>query len=116
MSEKSTAEFSSDFVTKFAGLSKRLSEIGVATYSLELLHGFFGCWTLVVTKGDEAVRFYFDGKESYLTVQISPLKKWQAPNQWTNLEVKMPPKLLRGDEPISFVESFLREKFAKASN
>jgi hypothetical protein len=66
MSGVSPSQSSADFVMSFADLAKRLVKIDITVSTLKLYYGGFGSWELVVTKGDEAVKFFFDGRDHYI--------------------------------------------------
>lgn len=104
-----TAKSSAEFVAKFATLSGRLADLGVVTHTLELHWGSFGHFTLIVMKKSEAVRFDYDGRDSFVRVEASPVRQYSHPNEWKELVVKGIDN--RHDEVIDFIESFLRLRF-----
>jgi len=107
---KRMSQSSAEFIEEFAGLAKRLAEIDVVTHTADLQWGHFGSWTLMVMKRHEAVRFTYDGRDSFITVAASPFENSSYPNEWKELVVKGIDN--RQDEAIAFVEEFIRKRFA----
>ena len=103
------AESSAEFIEKFAALAKRLATIDVAVHTADLQWGSFGCFTLMVMKRSEAVRFVYDGRDSFVTVEASPVRLHSYPNEWQELLVKGLDN--REDEVLGFIESFIRTRF-----
>jgi hypothetical protein len=101
---------SAGFVAKFAELAGRLAAIDILVHTADLRWGSFGSFTLMVVKREEAVRFMYDGRDSYVTVDASPITGNSYPNQWKQLVVKGLNK--QNDEVIRFVEDFLRTRFS----
>ena len=75
MSGAESAKSAVDFVAAFAALAKRLAEIAVIVSDLRLYYNGFDSWELVAIKGSEAVRIFFDGRDSFVTAEISPIRK-----------------------------------------
>ncbi len=109
MNENEMAESSAAFIEKFAALSKRLASINVTVHTADLQWGSFGSWTLMIIKRHEAVRFLYDGRDSFITVEASPMRQYSYPNEWKELVVKGIDN--RQDEAIAFVEDFIRKRF-----
>lgn len=106
---KSRAQSSADFVAAFGEISNRLTEIDVCTHTVDIHWGHFGNWTLIATKRDEAVRFKYDGRDSYVTVEISPIRDNSCPNEWEQVMVKGMDNM--NNEAMAFAEDFLRRRF-----
>lgn len=100
---------SAEFIEKFAALAKRLAALDITTHTAELHWGSFGHFTLMVMKNQEAVRFDYDGRDSFVKVEASPVRLHSYPNEWTDLLVKGIDN--REDEVIDFIEGFLRKRF-----
>jgi hypothetical protein len=93
----------------FAKLSKKLAEIGVRIDHLQLDYGAFGSWNLVATNGKEAMRFIFDGKESYLTAESSPVQHYNGLHKWKPIGTKI--KIKNSSQAIEYTEKLLMEKY-----
>ena len=106
---ESMAKSSSAWMQAFADLSCRLADKDITTHSLRAEWGSFGSWQLIVAKMGEAVRFTYDGRDSFLTVESSPIRDHSAPNQWKEHLVKGMDNM--NNEVIEFCESFLTNKF-----
>ena len=104
------AHSSADFVSKFSDLSRRLADIDVCTHTADLHWGSFGSWTLLFTKRQEAIRFYYDGRDSYILVEASPMREWSSPNEWKELATKGIDH--EKDDAIAYVEDFVRTRFS----
>ncbi|MBN9692914.1 MAG: hypothetical protein J0M24_21925 [Verrucomicrobia bacterium] len=84
--------------------------MGVAVHTADLRWGSFGSWTLMVVARHEAVRFSYDGRDSFLIVEVSPAMNHSHPNDWKELLVKGLDN--RQDEAVAFVEELLRKRFS----
>jgi hypothetical protein len=100
---------SAEFVAKFAELSRRLAEMDVCTHTADLHWGHFGHWTLILTKRQEAVRFDYDRRDSFIRVEASPIREWSSPNEWTELTVKGID--YKKDDVLAYIENFIRARF-----
>jgi len=107
---RTLATSSADFIDKFARLADRIAVFGVAVHSANLRWGSCGSWTLVAVARHEAVRFTYDGRDSFITVEASPAVNHSYPNDWKELLVKGIDN--RQDEALAFVEELLRKRFA----
>lgn len=103
------AQSSARFIEKFSQLAKRLANMGVTTHTADLKWGSFGCFTLMVMKEKEAIRFQYDGRDSFVTVEGSPVREYSYPNEWKELTVKGMDN--RSDEVLTFIEEFLGKRF-----
>jgi hypothetical protein len=114
MDDLKLAESSSDFISAFADFAKRLAAISVWIDRLDLHYGGFGSWELIVRKGDEAVKFFFDGRDGYIEVETSPKPLYEnsSARNWT----KAGAKALDRSKAIPYTEGFLKEKFGTSAN
>ncbi len=110
MTENNTAQSSAEFIKRFSTLAQRLADNGIIVHTARLEWGSFGSWILMVIKNHEAVRFTFDGRDSFIKVESSPLKNHSYPNQWEEIEIKGMDD--RQNEAISYVESFALKRFS----
>jgi hypothetical protein len=106
---KCASEHSAEFVGGFAQLAAALASIDVVIAQLRLDYSTFGCWSLVATKREEAVRIVYDGRESYVTTEVSPIRKFSFPNEWVHVETKGIDN--RNSEALAYAESFLKKRF-----
>lgn len=93
----------------FGELAQRLAKMEIVIHRLDLLYGSVGSWEMIVVKQDEAVRFSFDGRDKYVTAEVSPKRPLSWPNQWTRADAKG----VSGHylESIAYAEAFLVSKF-----
>lgn len=99
---------------------------------IELLMVQWGCWDLRVQKGEEAdrylqtrregrirydllrgpdeVRFFWDGRDQILTIEVSPVRGDSAAHEWKKEDVKHFAE--EGDELFRFVEDYLSRRFS----
>lgn len=103
------AKASAEFVGKFALFASRLAELDIMTHTLNLHWGSFGHFSLIVTKRHEAVRFHFDGRDSFVRVEDSPVREYSYPNEWKEIVVKGIDS--QHEEVFDYIESFLRLRF-----
>jgi hypothetical protein len=104
MSGAELSKSSADFVTAFAELAMRLVEIEVVVSDLRLYHNMFTSWELAAIKGDEAVKIFFDGRDSFVIAEISPVRKHSVPNEWKRVDAK---GISKGyPESIAYAEEF----------
>ena len=106
---KRTSEASAEFVIEFASLAGKLAAIDVVIARLHLEFSIFGCWTMVATKREEAVQLCYDGRDSYITIEVSPIRKHSTPNEWVHVETKGINN--RTTEALDYAEAFLRKRF-----
>jgi hypothetical protein len=118
------------FVRELAELADRLAAKDIVVSSLHADWSHFGCWQLQAQRGEEAeryaqsilnhnppqasgpevVRFFWDGRDGYLSVDASPTRFLSAPNEWKNECNKAFDKTREGLLP--FVEDYLTKRFA----
>ena len=117
------------FVNRLAALAGRLAGRNMVINKLECYWGSFGSWRLEVQEGTaadqygntllkaknkfeviepEVVRFAWDGRETTLTVDVAPPRKFTHPPEWK----KDVERKFAGHEPaIEFLEDFLRKRW-----
>lgn len=97
------------FYRELAELTDRVTALHMNVGSLEGYYYLFGSWRIMVFAGCEAVRFFWDGREYEMSVDISPTKKLSAPNEWRR---ELAAGLHReSDSPHQFVVDFLTKRF-----
>ena len=104
-----SANSSATWISSFADLSKRLAEKNIVIHSLRADWGSFGSWQLIAVKREEAIRFTYDGRDSFVIVDSSPMRNYSAPNEWREEIVKGIDN--RKNEALDFCEEFLSNKF-----
>lgn len=104
------SQHAAKFIKELADLSDRLAAHDIVVGSLHAEYSAFGCWQLIARKHHEAVRFFWDGRDGYLTVEGSPVRDSSAPNEWREETVKGFDRL-SGDDPLRFVEEYLSRRF-----
>ena len=108
----SPAQDAAKFIRELSALADRLAERDIVVASLNAQYAFFGCWQLVAHKNDEAVRFFTDGRDCYVTVEISPIHGHSSPNEWKQ-ETASGFDGQSGISAIQFVEQYLQKRFPK---
>jgi hypothetical protein len=119
-----------NFVRELAELTYRLAAKDIVVSSLYADWSHFGSWVLHTQKGVDAVRygegllssdpmravgpeevrFCWDGRDKYLSVDAaSPTRIFSAPNDWKNECNKGFDK--PGDEVLRFVEDYITKRF-----
>src|SRR5687768_9263144 len=127
--ETRSAASAATFVKRLAALTERLASRNVVVAQLESHWGSFGSWRMEVqdgaaadryadalkkgnrtTPGPDVVRFSWDGKDSILTIDVSPTRPLLAPYQWKREEEK---ELESIDAAVQFVEKYTAARFAR---
>jgi hypothetical protein len=105
-----TSQYAAKFIRELSELADRLAARDIVVGSLRAEFSQFGSWQLIATKHQEAVRFFWDGRDGYITVEGSPIRDHSAPNEWKQEIAKGFDKPSGGD-PIRFVEDYLVTRF-----
>jgi len=118
-----------NFVRQLAELTYRLAAKDIVVSSLDADWSGFGSWELQTQKGADAVRyaeglrssdplkaigpevvrFFWDGRDKFLSIDASSTRFCSAPNEWKN-------ECNKGfdeaeDELLRFVENYLTKRF-----
>jgi hypothetical protein len=104
------SQHAAKFIRNLSELAERLAERDIVVCSLHAEYSHFGSWQLIARKHHEAVRFLWDGRDSCLTVEYSPMRDSSGPNDWREEMVKGFDRV-SGDDPLRFVETYLTTKF-----
>ena len=91
-------------------LTDCLSTRDIVVGSLQAEYSAFGGWRIVAQKQHEAVRFTWDGRDGFLTVEGSPMPDSSAPKDWRQELVKGFDKA-SGADPVRFVDEYLQKRF-----
>lgn len=97
-------------IRELSALADCLAARDIVVGSMHIEYSQFGSWQLIASKHHEAVRFFWDGRDGYLTVEGSPIHDSSSPNEWMEELVKGFDIVL-GDEPLRFVEKYLTTRF-----
>jgi hypothetical protein len=123
------SQSAADFIHRLADLTNRLASKDIVVCSLRADWSTFGSWELQAQRGEEAeryaqalrgasplqavgpevVRFYWDGRDKYLSVEASPTRFCSSPNEWKKECSKGFDKT--GDDLLAFVEDYLAKRF-----
>jgi hypothetical protein len=98
------AEASAKFVRELSDLCERIASKGFEIHTLEIYRALFGSWCLIILKGHEATRFYWDGKEGFLSVEKSLKINLSSPNEWRDEKNVAP------ENPIAFVFDYVSQE------
>ena len=105
-----SSQSAAGFIRELSELAERLAARDIVVASLHADYTFFASWQLIAQKHDEAVRFFWDGRDGYITVEGSPIRGHSAPNEWKQETAKGFDRLY-GDSPHRFVEEYLQKRF-----
>jgi len=101
-----------DFLHEIAEFARRLQARDMVVTGIEAnahAPGWGGSWCVIVNKGNEALRLWWDGRERYVIIEISPIEGDQVPNNWRT-EIRQALHK-RGDNPLVFVEDYLTKRY-----
>jgi hypothetical protein len=124
------SQSAADFVRQLAELTYRLAAKDIVVASLHADWSSFGCWQLLAEKGTDALRYaeglrspnpmsavgpevlrvFWDGRDAILSVQASPTRFCNAPNEWRD-ECSRGFKEA-GDDLLRFVEDYLTKRLS----
>ena len=109
-------------------LSDRLAARDIVVSKLHADWADFGCWELEVERGSEvdkyheaaridpgntippdAVRCFWDGRDHYLLIQVSPTRPLSAPNEWRQEHAK---GFDTSEEAVRYLEQYLERRFS----
>jgi len=107
---KRASQHAAEFIKELSQLVDRLAARDIVVGSLHAEYSMFGHWQLVAQKHEEAVRFFWDARDGYLTIESSPIRGNSAPNEWTQEQLKGFDRVSGGD-PVQFVDTYLRTRF-----
>ena len=107
---KRMSQSAAEFIRALSELADRLAARDIVVGSLRAEFSQSCCWQIIATKHEEAVRFSWDGRDGFITVEGSPIRDHSSPNEWKQETVKGLDKRYGGD-PIRFVENYLVKRF-----
>lgn len=97
-------------IDDLSALTKRLGERDIQIALLRTEYSGSGGWIFVATRNQEAVRFPWAGRYGFRTFEGSPMEGNTSPSEWTK-EVVREFDVVSGDDPVLFVEPYLRLRF-----
>ena len=92
-------------------MAQRLAALDIAIYEHNYYALVFGSWILVVGKRKERVRFSWDGRDGFLTVEQATVPDSRQQPKWEPVKTDGI-QVTEYAETLDAVEKFLREKFA----
>lgn len=95
---------------EFANLAARLVEINVITASANLEFGIFGIWTINVQRGFEELKASYDGRDEFISIEVSPIDQHTSHRTWKALEQRP----MGRSVVIAHLESVIRGRFPLA--
>jgi hypothetical protein len=101
---------SARFIRELSELAERLAARDIIVRALRAEYSFFGCWEIIASKHDEAVKIFCDGRDCYFTAEGSPIRGDNSPNEWKQEGGKGFDKV-SGDNPLTLVEDYLTKRF-----
>ena len=107
----SDAQSSVRHIEAVLAMAQRLSESDIAIYEHRWLALVFGSWTIVAGKRKERVRFSWDGRDGFLTVEQAAVPDSRHTVEWEHVKTEGV-DVRHYTEALDAVEQFLRRKFA----
>jgi hypothetical protein len=107
---KSPSLRSAEFMMEFANLAARLVEINVTTASANLDFCYFGSWTVNVQRGFEELKASYDGKDEFISIEVSPIDQYTSHRTWKSLEQRP----IGRSVAISHLERVIRGRYPLA--
>lgn len=107
----SDAQSSVRHIEAVLAMAQRLSASDIAVYEHSYHALVFGNWTIVAGKRKERVRFSWDGRDAFLTVEQATFPDSRQRTEWEHVKTQGI-DVRHHTEPLDAVESFLRRKFA----
>jgi alkylated DNA repair dioxygenase AlkB len=105
-----SSQIAARFIRELSELTDCLAARDIVVGSLRADYSAFGGWVLVAQKHHEAVRFTWDGRDGFLTVEGSPMPDGSAPRDWKQELVKGFDRP-SGAYPVPFVAEYLQKRF-----
>jgi hypothetical protein len=105
-----SSQSAAKLIRRLSELAERLAARDIVVASLHADYSLFGSWQLIAEKHHEAIRFFWDGRDSYITTESSPIRQNSAPNEWKH-ETAKGFDVPSGGDPLRFVEEYLERRF-----
>lgn len=84
----SDAQDFSQHIAAVLALSQRLAALDIAIYQHNYHALAFGSWTIVAGKRKERIRFTWDGRDRFLTVEQAAFPDSQQRTEWQRMETE----------------------------
>ncbi len=97
-------------IRELTELTDCLAERDIVVSSLQVEPSAFGGWVLVAEKRHEAIRFTWDGRDGFLTIESSPMPDNRRPKEWRQ-ELLKGFDIVSGNSPVRFVVEYLKKRF-----
>ena len=107
----SDAQSSVRHIEAVLAMAQRLSASDIAIYEHSYDALVFGSWTIVAGKRKERLRFSWDGRDGFLTVEQATFPDSQQRTEWQHVKTESV-DVRHYTEALDAVESFLKRKFA----
>ena len=105
-----SSQHASNFIQELAALVEQLAKRDITVNSLRADYASFGSWILIAYKNHEAIRFTWDGRDGFITIESSPQTNQNSPNEWKQENMKGL-DVRSGVSPTCFVEQYLQTRF-----
>jgi hypothetical protein len=105
-----SSQYAARFIRELSELTDCLAARDIVVGSLRADYSAFGGWRLIAQKHQEAVRFTWDGRDGFLTVEGSPMPDDCSPADWKQELVKGF-DVISGANPVRFVDEYLQKRF-----
>ena len=96
---------------EFANLAARLVEINVITSNANLDFGCFACWSVQVQRGFEELKASYDGRDEFISIEVSPIDQYTSHRTWKTLEQRP----IGRSVVIAHLEEVIRKRFPIAA-
>lgn len=92
-------------------MTQRLAASDIALYEHNYSFLDFGSWTIVAGKRKARVKFSWDGKDGFLTVEQASFSDSRELQKWEHVKTESI-RVTQFSEALSAMETFLKQKFA----
>ncbi len=101
------SQSSAIYFKAIAGLAERLAKVGIAIYDHKFNYMAFGSWEIVAGRRGKALRFTYDGKDSYLSYcDISVKPRGSTDLRHCRFSTH------DAEDPLAFVAEVLEKEFS----
>ncbi len=107
---ESSSQCAAKLIRELSELTDCLVVRDIVVESLRADYSAFGSWVLIAQKHHEAVRFTWDGRDGFLTVEGSPMPDSRVPHEWRE-EILKGFDRVSGADPVRFVDEYLKKRF-----
>jgi hypothetical protein len=104
------AQSSVKHIEAVLAMAQRLASLDIAIYEHSYNALVFGSWTIVAGKRKERVRFSWDGRDGFLTVEQAGFPDSRQHTNWEHVKTEGV-DVRNYTEALDAAERFLRQKF-----